>query len=251
MTFRTALAAEWTKLAGLRSTTYTLVAMAVLLVGLGLFAALTDSYEPTDTVLGISLVGGALAQIVAANLGVLAVTGEFATGTIAGTVAAYPRRGRLLGAKAVVVGGLVFFVGLVAGGLSYVATTLTLGEVPNRSGPVVAGLLGVAGCLATVGVLAVAVGALLRHTAGAVTAMLGVLLVPFVVAPMLPAGWAPWLLGGTPTSALIKLPAGDTVDAGLLGILSPGGTLTLVGGYTLAALLTAVALFRRRDVPLR
>jgi hypothetical protein len=252
------LLSEWTKIRTLRSTAYTLLLTAALGVGFGVIFALAGarkyagmtpadraSFDPTST----SLAGHLVAQLGIGVLGVLVITSEHATGMIRTSLTAVPCRGRLLAAKALVfaavsltageaVGFGAFFVGqAVIAGQGAPAATLAQ---PHVLGAVVgAGLY-----LAVVGLLGVAVGALVRATAGALAIMVTVtLLVPAFV-PALPRSWAMWLTGYWPTLA-----GGRVMNVvATPGALSPWvGFAVLCGSVAVVGALAWV-LVRARDV---
>jgi hypothetical protein len=117
----TTLRAEWTKLRSVRSTTWMLLAIVALPIAFGAVSTSTSHAEglgPGDpkkeNVVAISLAGIYFAQIAAIAFGVLAICGEYATGTIRATFAANPRRRRVLAAKAAIVGALVLGAAAVA-----------------------------------------------------------------------------------------------------------------------------------------
>ena len=87
------MAAEWTKFWTVRSTMWTLVAMAVAVLGLCVLA--TCTIRP-DEIIGDptrrSLVGIFLGQLIFGVLGVLVMSAEYGTGSIRSTLAAVPRR---------------------------------------------------------------------------------------------------------------------------------------------------------------
>src|SRR5918997_1616213 len=85
--FTEALASEWAKFRTVRSTRWTLAAMAAFVLGIAVFVGATRSLQPDDTVLGGSLTGVTFGLLVGASFGVLAISREYATGTIATMVA--------------------------------------------------------------------------------------------------------------------------------------------------------------------
>jgi ABC-2 type transport system permease protein len=120
--------AELTKLTSLRSSAWTLVAMVVATIGLsatgcavvaahwsGMSMADKATWDPTNQ----SLAGTIFGQLAIGVFGVLAITAEYATGTIRSSVAAVPRRTPLLLAKAVVYGGFALVAGEVISFMSF------------------------------------------------------------------------------------------------------------------------------------
>ncbi|MFF4601425.1 ABC transporter permease [Streptomyces sp. NPDC001339] len=179
-----ALASEWTKIRSVRSTIWTLGIMAVLILGISLMAAvaLGTPDREVDPKLGFSFLGILLGTLCLIPLGVLVISSEYGTGMIRTTMTACPSRARVLAAKA-----LVFF------GLAFVITTLTTTLVALIFNGMVNGpdptadqwlraTVGVGLYVSLLGLLALAVGSLLRHSAGAISAMLGVVLLPMLLA---------------------------------------------------------------------
>jgi ABC-2 type transport system permease protein len=196
------LVSEWTKIRSVRSTYWTLLAAAVLTVGLsaiicavvaaqygGMKAADRASIDPAS----LSTSGGVLAQLAIAVLGVLVITSEYSSGMIRTTLSAVPQRLNVLFAKAavftavtlVVVGPaafLAFFVGQA------ILSTKDIGVgigAPNALRTVV----GTALYLAILGLLAMGIGALIRKTAGAITAVVGMLFVLPTLSSLLPSSF--------------------------------------------------------------
>jgi ABC-type transport system involved in multi-copper enzyme maturation permease subunit len=190
------------------------------------------------------------------------ITAEYRRGLIRTTLAASPRRGRGLVAKAVVLGWVAFVAGLAAA-----VVAVPLGERILRANgghldPVssltqVRVVAGTAALLAVAAVLALAVGALLRRSAAAVTAVIVAMVLPYVlaVASVLPAGAAGWLLRLTPAAAfaiqqsLHQYPQVTAAYAPLAGYfpLAPWAGFAVLCGYAALALGLAALLLRRRD----
>jgi ABC-2 type transport system permease protein len=250
------LRSEWIKMRTLRSTFYTLLAALIALIGLGaLFSAFTAShwpsmnaheradFEPALT----SLRGYFLAQLAIGVLGVLMITGEYATGMIRATLSAVPRRLPVLWAKAglytavvwvvATVGALAAFLigqGILSG--KHIGTSL--------SAPGVARVVMGAGLyLTVVGLLGVAIGALIRNTAGGIATLFGVLLVVPVLFEALPSSWADhvnqWLPSNAGQSLVSLRHEAHT--------LAPWTGFTVFLLYALAALAAAAVLLKRRD----
>ena len=202
---------------------------------------------------------GLIALIVVAAL---FVTTEYRRGLIRTTLAASPRRGRVLAAKAVVTGIVTFLVGLAAA-----AIAVPLGQHILRSNgqylyPVstlteLRMIVGTAALLAMAAVAALALGAVLRRGAGAVTAVIVAIVLPYILATasLLPAGAAQWLLRLTPAAAfavqqsLIQYPqvSGEYTPANGYYPLTPWAGFAVLCAYTAIALAVATVLLRRRD----
>jgi ABC-2 type transport system permease protein len=242
-----ALAAEAVKLTSTRSLRWTFAAFAVLTPVMAVFVAVTGSLQPDDTVMGGSLTAAPLAQVVAAAFGAVVMTGEYSTGTVRATFAATPGRGTVLAAKAALVAAAVFVAGLLSSAVAVaIGATLLAGDGYATGEPLPA-LVGVAASFASLAVLGLAVGALLRHSAGAVAAVVGVVLLPPLVAPMFGDAQR-WVAGASPTSALEKMTQTSDAAPDVVGSLGAWPSLALVVAYAALATAASAAVLRRRDV---
>jgi ABC-2 type transport system permease protein len=194
--------AEWTKMRSVRSTMWTLLAAVGLSVGFGalvsasqinswdtLDPAVKASFDPT----AFSLSGLFLAQIAVGVLGVLLITSEYATGQIRATLAATPQRLTVLTAKATTFVAVVFGIGLVSSfGAFYVGQAIfsAKGVGASINDPdVLRAVIGGALYLPAVGLLGLGLGTILRRTAGAISALVGLLVVIPIVAGFFPASF--------------------------------------------------------------
>ncbi|MFJ6849990.1 ABC transporter permease subunit [Streptomyces sp. NPDC091271] len=181
-----AIASEWTKIRSVRSTVWTLGVMIVLLVGIGLLTAFTVSISdaPLDDtpVLSLGFFGVLLGSICVITLGVLTIASEYGTGMIRTTLTACPSRARMLIAKSIVFFLLAFTITTVTTGVVGVLQTAMLDGATPDAGYWVRSTAGVGLYVATLGLLSLALGALIRHSAGAITIMIGVVLLPLVLA---------------------------------------------------------------------
>jgi ABC-2 type transport system permease protein len=258
--FRATLSSEWMKLRTLRSTWVTLVVCS--LAGLGLTAltsaavAATWREWPPEELAGFepvlfSLFGTIAPGIALAVLAVKMVTNEYSSGMVRLTMTITPRRERVLAAKAVIVGAATLVVGGVTNVLCFAVgqavfasaglDAASLGDPDARRALLVTTLLGPVFPL-----LAVALAVLLRSTASAVTASIGLIIAPSFLGPMLPLWWQRNVLGKLPG------PASDTLAIGHLDGASSYHS-PLVSGLILAAWLAAAAFVAfttldRRDV---
>ncbi len=200
--------------------------------------------------------------IVVIVVGAMFVTAEYRRGLIRTTLAASPRRGRVLAAKAIVIGSVTFAAGLAAA-----AAVVPLGEHILRSNgnyiyPVstlteLRVIAGTAALLAAAAVLALAVGAVLRRSAAAVTAVIVATVLPFLLAVsnVLPVGATGWLLRLTPAAAfaiqqpISRYPQVSWAYTPVDGYypLPPWAGFAVLCGYAALALILAVFLVRRRD----
>lgn len=268
-----AFASEWTKIRSVRSTMWTLGIMLVLVIGVGFLIALAMA---TDDWVGAPLLSGGLfglmlGQICIVTLGVLVITSEYGTGMIRTTLTASPQRWRVLAAKAVVFFVLAFVLTTVACAITAVIHSAVLGgqTVPeyeyeeamfkdsvSNSGELIAtggqwfdATVGAALYVSLLGLLALAVGAILRHSAGAITTMVGFILLPLIIALFMQTESLEdvqrKLIEFSPLSGLASLfgiPFFDDMGTGGWGLLS------LLAAVTGGMLLLAFALLSKRDV---
>ncbi|GGZ76648.1 ABC transporter permease subunit [Streptomyces echinoruber] len=185
-----AIAAEWTKMRSVRSTMWTLGVFVLLTIGVGLLPALVVVGTDTDLSSGENPLGtGAFGLLVGSvcliTLGVLTMSSEYGTGMIRTTMTACPNRGRVLAAKSIVFFAVAFVVSLVAITLVSLADVALLeghGARQPTGAEWLKGTVGVSLFVALLGLLSLCVGSLLRHSAGAITVMIGVMLAPLVLA---------------------------------------------------------------------
>lgn len=186
------LQSEWTKFRSLRSTVWTLLIGVVLMVGLAaLLAAVTSSQFHTLTAeekatfnpISASLGGISFAQLAIGVLGVLLISGEYSTGMIRASLTAVPKRLPVLWAKVAVYAGVVFAIMLAASFGSFLLGQALLGDhgVGLGAQGAVRSVFGAALYLTVAGVIGVAAGALIRNSAGGISAFVGL----FFLAPPL------------------------------------------------------------------
>ena len=202
---------------------------------------------------------GLIALIV---LGAMFITGEYRRGLIQTTLAASPRRGRVLVAKAVVIAAVAFVAGGAAAAVSILLGDHLLRANGNYVYPVgtltqLRVILGTGALVALAAVLALALGTALRRGAGAVTAAIVLIVLPYMLAlySALPAGLSRWLMRITPDAAFAveqTLPQYHQVSylytpsEGFYP-LAPGLGLAVLGAYTLGTMLVAHRVLRARD----
>ena len=198
--FTDVLHSEWTKARTIRSTIWTLVAAAVLGIGLGAlisavaahhYAQSSASSKLTWDPTSISAGGMGIAQLAIGVLGVLLITSEYSTGAIAGTLAAVPRRERLLAAKGLVVFALLYvFIEIIMFAAFFIGQALISGHAPTATlgdPGVLRALLGGGLYGAGIGLLGLAFGTILRSAAGAISLLVALLFVLPGIAAALPA----------------------------------------------------------------
>jgi ABC-type transport system involved in multi-copper enzyme maturation permease subunit len=208
------------------------------------------------------LVGAFAGLIAVVVVATMFITAEYRRGLIRTTLAASPRRGRVLAAKALVIGPVAFVAGLAA---AVVALLLGARLARNQGAYVlpvswlteVRVVAGTAALLAVAAVLALALGAVLRRSAAAVTVAIVTIVLPYIlaVASVLPVGAADWLLRLTPAAAFAiqqSTPRYPQVTAlyspsGGYFPLAPWAGFAVLCGYAAVALGLAVYLLRRRD----
>jgi len=248
------LNSEWIKMRSLRSTAWTLLASVVTMVAVGwIFGWASNAYwsdmrpdeqamfNPIDT----TLAGFTLAQLAVGVLGVLLVTGEYATGMIRATFGAVPQRLPVLGAKATLYAGVTFALMLVAAFIAFLGGQQLLGThgtTLSASGAVRA-MVGVAGYLTLIAVFAVAVGFVIRSTAGGVAFLFGLLLVLPGLGMLLPASWEKNILPYLPSNAGASMFGTQPAP----GSLSAGASLVVLVAWVASALAVAALLIKRRD----
>jgi hypothetical protein len=253
-TFADVLRSEWTKLRTVRSTTYILLTVPILAVGFGAvasggaghgYAAMSAADQAKFDPTAISLLTGyLLTQVAIGILGALAVTSEYTTGMIRTSLAAVPRRNRLFAAKATVFGALALVVGEAAAFGAFLAgqPLLSANGAPHdtlTNPQVLRAVVGAGVYLALIGLLGMALGLLVRATAGAVTLLVAAtIIVPYVLRPILPTA----LTNLWPTVAGAQIAVVKNSDA--LGRWLGFGAMVA----SVAALLAvALAVFRSRD----
>jgi ABC-type transport system involved in multi-copper enzyme maturation permease subunit len=210
---------------------------------------------------GASIVNGTiLSLLVVIVLATLFITSEYRRGLIRTTFTASPRRGRVLIAKAVVAGSVAFAAGTIAALIAEVITRHIFAANGNylfpQSGPATARvIIGIGLFLGLAAALVVALGAMLRRSAGAVLAAIVFLMLPGILATSFPAGAGNWLMRLTPTAAFAiqaTLPHSNLVTAAYTPAngyfpISPWAGLAVLAAYTAATLGAATWLIRRRD----
>ncbi|QNS04091.1 ABC transporter permease [Streptomyces xanthii] len=182
-----ALLSEWTKIRSVRSTMWTLGVMALLMVGIGLASAAVVAAADTvdagaNDVLGLGFFGVLLGTICVITLGVLTIASEYGTGMIRTTMTACSSRSRVLAAKAIVFFALVFTLTTVLAALVGALQVGIVGADSPSGSAWFKATVGVGLFVALLGLLGLAVGTLVRHSAGAITIMIGLVLLPLVLA---------------------------------------------------------------------
>jgi ABC-2 type transport system permease protein len=180
-------------------------------------------------------------------LGAITITSEYSTGMIRTSLSVMPRRGVVFAAKAVVFAAIALVVGLVTSFASYfvgqaILSTQHINSALGQPG-VLRAVIGGGLFLAVCGLLSFGLGAVLRHTAGAITAAIGLLFVAYILSGFLPSNWAAHV------DKWIPFNAGGAIweNASGTNMLSPWTGLAVFCGYAAIALVAGLILFRRRD----
>ncbi|PVU84302.1 hypothetical protein DDP54_00120 (plasmid) [Cellulomonas sp. WB94] len=262
VTFPRVVLSEWFKFASLRSSWITLATAVVVVIGLGALAAGVaagdvqpqrpgggaggggfSGLDPTS----LSLTGASLAQIILGILGVLLVSGEYSSGMIRASLAAVPRRLPVLWGKAIVIGGVSLVAAIPASFAAFGLGQRILGDGANVSladPGVLRAVLGTGIYLAAIAVLGVAIGALLRHAAGAIGVMFVLLLVaPGLLGLVLPDSWATAIVPYLPSNAGASFTSVVPAD----GLLAAGPGAAVLAAWIVILLGVAAVLLRRRD----
>jgi ABC-2 type transport system permease protein len=253
--FRSVAQMEWLKLRSVRSTWWTMLVFAAGMISLAILvmahqhwatmsAANRASFDPTNN----SYAGLIIGQLAMGVLGVLVITSEFSSGMIRATFAASPRRPLVLAAKtavfaavALVAGEILAFAAFWAGQavLHAPAPHATLGQPGVLRAVLMAGAYP-----ALIGLIGLGLGALIRHTAGAISTVVGVLFaLPLILIP----------LGTSVQNAAEQYMPMEIAENSLTAVkpvahsLSPGLGFALLCLYAAAALAAGTWALARRD----
>jgi ABC-2 type transport system permease protein len=255
------LLSEWTKVRSVRSTVWSLILFVLITIGFTvLITAVTSATwnsgrnggadhltilaDPTNFILSVGIF---LGQLTICVLGALVITTEYSTGVIRASLLAVPKRIPMLAAKAVVFAILILILAeivtvgsfLVGSAIMHSRFAVSLGD-PG----VTRAVLGTGLYLAVLGLFALAIGSLIRHTAGAVATVIGVVLVVPILASLLPGSWGAHIHAYLPSQAgsLISQAHQHSGD-----LLSPWQGFGVLCVWTALLLGAAFYLLRRRD----
>jgi ABC-2 type transport system permease protein len=278
---RRAIAAEWTKLWTVRSTTWTLIGTAVAVVGLSVLGTATvNPSEIIDDPTRRSLIGVFLGQLIFGVLGVLVMSAEYGTGTIRATLSALPRRPVVLTAKIVVFGAVALVVSEVLAFSAFALGQAILsakhavgtkaaaaqhaqrfgGKIPHNiqallsngsaslgQAGVLRAVVGAGLYLAVLGLLALGLATIIRHTAGAISAFVGVVLVLPIIVQALPTGLSNALSRYLPASIGLVMFSTQGVPDHVVSAFSPWTGFALLVLYTVVTLGVGCWVLVRRD----
>jgi ABC-2 type transport system permease protein len=252
------LRSEWTKIRSVRSTLWSLLLTVIAAVGLNTLivslaianwastpAATMREYVADPT--GFLAAALGFAQIPLSVLAVLVITSEYSTGMIRSSIIAVPRRIPMLAAKAVVIGSLALALGEIVAFTSFFIAQAIIGtRLPESLGdPATArAVVGVGLYLTVLTLFAFAVGAIVRHTAGAITAVIGLTLVARALGALLPGSAGQHIDAYLPGNAGLLITHAHQAAADLL---SPWQGLGIFCLWTVALLAVAGFLLSRRD----
>jgi ABC-2 type transport system permease protein len=253
------LLAEWTKIRSVRSTVWSLALLIVLTLGFtALFTWLTvlqwDKSDPSQraqivadpvsTILGSGLEFG---QLTICVLGVLVISSEYSTGVIRASLLAVPRRIPMLAAKVVVFAALVLVVGeCVTFPSFFIGKTILQSHAPVSLGDpgVARAVFGGGLYLTMLGLFALAIGAIIRHTAGAITGVIAFVLVLAPLAQLIPGSIGKHIHAYLPSEAGQLIGHAHQQPGQLLTPWQGFGVFTL---WTAVLLCAAAYLLQRRD----
>jgi ABC-2 type transport system permease protein len=255
------LRSEFTKIRSVRSTYWTLFLLVAAGVAWSIaycageasrWASMSPQdrlgFDPTQSsVVGLALLG----QLVIVVLGTLALTSEYSTGMIRTSLTVMPRRGVLYGAKAAVLTAVALVVAFVTSFASFfigqALLTNTHVSVTLSQPNVLRAVLGSALYVVLCGLFAFGLAAIIRSTAGAMTAAYGFLFLVPQLAKALPNTWyadvARWLPGGDVVNAITSTQQVNNNPH----LFSAWGEFAVFGAYTAILLVLGAVLFRKRD----
>lgn len=251
-----ALRSEWTKIRSLRSTVWTLVSTAVVTIGLSILFAWgatehikSRGHVPSDIdVTQLSMSGLIFGQLVITVLGAMTITGEYGTGMIRTSLTAQPRRYVTILSKLTVFTAVTFVTGLICTFISFFVGQRFFAQVNLAASigdhNVLRAVIGGALFLTVAGLLAFGLGAILRHTAGAITASVAVLFISFILFQFLPDDWKIEVQRWIPFYDGTGIWQTGPTDVNSWG---PWTGFAVFGAYALAALIGGLVSFRTRD----
>ena len=250
------LRSEWTKLWSLRSTRWSLLFAVVAMAGLGVLIAAVSmgrwshlspgdraSFDSIDRSLG----GYHLAQLAIGVLGVLVISGEYSTGMIRSSLMAVPRRLPVLWAKIAVFASVTFVLMLASAFVAFFGAQAILTEhhvnVTLGHPHALRTLVGTVLFMTVTGVLCVALGTIIRSTAGAIATFAALLFVLPGIVDILPSEI------GNSINPYLPSSAGGAIAKAIPDphTLSPWGGFALYCSYTIVLLAIAAYLLVRRD----
>jgi ABC-type transport system involved in multi-copper enzyme maturation permease subunit len=278
-----AVKSEFTKIRSVRSTYWTLVAMFVVCVGIGaLFSwgqtqrilrlesgtrfrggpippgsvanvVASVSAEIRSEAVAVSLFGLLFGQLIIVVLGALTITSEYSTGMVRTSLTSMPRRSTVFAAKGVVFGAVALAAGLVTSFVAFFIGQAILSSqhlnVTIGQHAVLAQVVGGGLFLAATGLLSFGIGAILRHTAGAISTGIGLMFVLLILSNFLPSPPSGWF-GQADFDKWMPFYAGSHLwQNQMIGVnpFSPWVGFGVFCAYAAAAIIGGLVLFQRRD----
>jgi len=246
---------EWTKFRSLRSTLITLVVSVILTIGLGtLISAVTASHwsqaSPGDradfNAVVTSLDGIRFSQLAVGVLGVLLISGEYATGMIRASLTAVPKRLPVLWAKLSVFTGVVGIISIISTFIAFFLGQAMLSsqhlQVTISSPDALRMVAGAGIYVLLVGLIGMALGGLMRNTAAGISSLVALFFVIPPVLNLLPKSWANNIGPYLPSNA------GESFWGHPNGVhLSALAGLLVLCGWTAAAIAAAAVRLKSQD----
>ncbi|MGH9126088.1 MAG: ABC transporter permease [Acidimicrobiales bacterium] len=240
---------EWTKLVSVRSVRRTFAAFVVLTVGFGVLvcavsgtrwshysASTRATWDPTN----LSMIGFAFGDLLLPITALLMITGEYSSGSIRSTLCAAPRRWSVLAAKAAVAAGMALVAGEAVAFIGFLAGQAVLGPAPHASlaDPTAVRAVVMTGAfVALMALFALGIGTIVRHSAGAVAAYVGLTVVLQALLSTLPGNvvrFAPETILSSSVSTVILPPHVLSPWVGMAMMALYAGISLVVGGVFLA-----------------
>jgi hypothetical protein len=246
------IASEWTKLRSLRSTLWTACLAVVLAIGIAVLGAIDyihnfDTHQGGFDAAGFTAQGLYASQILLGALGVLTISGEYATGMIRTSLTSVPQRRSLLVLKGLVYTATAFVLGEVASFGAFAIGQAILHRkhvgVSLADHDVARIVIGGGLYVTVVGLLAFGLGALIRRTAGALATFFAVLFLPSALIDLLPTSWHDVAIKYAPANAGTQILSLHRQH----GMLPAWGGLGVLAIYAAIACAAALFFIGRRD----
>src|SRR5580693_9469520 len=265
-----AIRSEFTKLRSVRSTYWTIAALFIVSVGVAAIAGFGIASQlhnnpwnkaSTDAAQASLIAFFELGQLIIAVLGAMVITSEYSTGMIRTSLTAMPRRGTVYAAKLIVFGTVTLIVSLFHSGTIPRNVNLSpppggpnsnappiyhfFGTIVISPGTVLTAIVGTALFVTVVAMIAFGLGAIIRHTAGAITSVIGLMFVLPIIIQILPDSWRWDIMRFFPDAAgrVLSVTIGQTNQH--LWSAWPQFGVTLI--YAAVFLAVGAYLFRQRD----
>ena len=256
VTLARVIRSEWTKLWSLRSTRWSLFIAVLAQIGIGLlFAAITMAHwnqlnffqRLAFHSIDRSVAGYHLAQLAIGVLGVLVISGEYGTGQIRSSLLAVPKRLPVLWAKLIVFAAVTFVLILISALIGFFGAQAIFTQhhvnVALSAPHALRTIFGAALFTTATGALCIALGTIVRRTAGGIALFVGVFFVLPGLVEILPSTTANAINPYLPSNA------GGAIAQALAqpNTFSAWGGFALFCGYTVAVIAIAAGLLLRRD----